>query len=164
MSLMKPNPLTLTLYPNGYGMGYVISENPKEIINYGVARIRPMTTGKYLKRLKRFIEIYRPSLIIIRDPDGQGRMSKRIRAVLKKFEQQVEELDLPVYKYSRKQITEVFEQFEGSSKYMVSKTIASWYPELNHLLPDIRKHGDSEHYQMGVFDAFALMLCHSYLK
>lgn len=163
---MKPNPhpVTVTLYPNGYGMGYVISENPKEIINYGVARIRPMTSSGYVKRLRRFIEMYHPSLIIIRDPEGTGRMSKRITKTLKKFEEQAERLDLPVYRYSREQIKEVFAQFEGSTKYMISKTIANWYPELKHRMPNVRKNTEPEHYQMGIFDAFALMLTHHYLK
>ena len=34
---MAVNPLTVTLYPNAFGMGYVISESPKDIINYGIA-------------------------------------------------------------------------------------------------------------------------------
>ncbi len=164
MGTMKPNPLTVTLYPNGYGMGYVIAENPKEIINYGVARIRPMISSGYIKRLQSFIETYRPSLIIIRDPDGTGRMSKRIQSILKNFEKQAQELELPIYKYSREQVKEVFEQFEGSSKYMISKTIAGWYPELKPRMPDLRRNQDSEHYQMGVFDAFALMVTHHYLQ
>lgn len=161
---MSANPLTVTIYPNAFGMGYVISESPKEIINYGIARVRPLSQDKYVKRLLRFIKHYKPSLIILRGyHDTDGRISKRVIKVIDAFEQEAEKIELPIHKYSREDIKEVFKQFGHQSKYGISKTICSWYPELQERMPDIRKNTKAEHYQMGVFDAFALMLTHHYL-
>jgi len=162
---MTANYLTLTLYPNAFGMGYVISENPKELINYGIAKIKPLLKDKYVKRLMSFIKEYKPSLIILRGYSKEdNRISQRVVNVINSFVKEAEKLDLEVYKYSRDDIKEVFQQFGHNSKYGISKTISSWYPELKPRMPDIRKNTKPEHYQMGVFDAFALMLTHHYIK
>lgn len=162
---MKTNQLAITIYPNAFGMGYVISETPKELINYGIAKIRPLTKDKYIKRLLKYIEYYKPKLILLRGyTDTDKRISKRVIKVINEFEKQAEGLDLPIYKYSRDDIKQVFDQFEGSTKYSISKTITSWYPELKRFMPDIRVYPNTEHYRMGVFDAFALMLTHHYLE
>lgn len=162
---MKPSTLTIALYPNISGMGYVICETPKELINYGIARVQPLTSNMYVRRLHKFINFYKPTLILLRDYENTNiKMSKRIRKVIDSFEKEAQKLDVPIFKYSRQDIKEVFKQFEGDSKYAISKTLSNWYPELKRLMPDIRKYPDPEHYQMGVFDAFSLMLTHHYLE
>ena len=157
--------LTVTLYPNAYGMGYLISESAKEIINYGVARIKVLTKDKYIKRLFHFVNSYKPQLIILRGySKDDNRISKRTKKIIDAFEREAEKLNLQIHKYSREEIKMVFKQFGGNSKYQISKTLCSWYPELQPRMPDIRKNSHAEHYQMGVFDAFALMLTHQYLE
>jgi len=162
---MTANPLTITLYPNAFGMGYVISESPKELINYGMARISPLRNDVYVKRLLKYIQHYQPNLIILRGyKNCDNRISKRVIKVINTFEKEAKKLNLPIYKYSRDDIKDVFKQFGHHSKYGISQTICSWYPELKPRMPDIRKNTKAEHYQMGVFDAFALMLTHHYLE
>ena len=162
---MTTSPLTITLYPNAFGMGYVISESPKELINYGIARITPLRKDIYVKRLLKYIKHYRPKLIVLRGYTScDNRISKRVTKVIDTFIKEAEKLNLPIHKYSRYDIKEVFKQFGNASKYGISKTICSWYPELKHRMPDIRKNSQAEHYQMGVFDAFALMLTHHYME
>lgn len=157
--------LIVALYPSGSGIGYVICENPKELISYGVARIRPLTTSAHLKRLQQFIQEYDPSLILIRGyQERDKRISKRVVKIINAFEEQAKMRKLPVYKYSRDDIKQTFFQFGDNTKYGVSKTISSWYPELQSRMPNPRENQNPEHYQMGVFDAFALMLTHHYLK
>ena len=159
------SPVTLTLYPNAFGMGYVISESPKELINYGIAKIRPLSQDRYVKRLLRFVKDYKPDIILLRGyADTDNRISKRVIKVINTFEKEANKLDISVYKYSRDDIKDVFSQFDGNCKYQISKTIASWYPELKRLMPDIRVHPRPEHYRMGIFDAFSLMLAHHYLE
>jgi hypothetical protein len=160
-----PNqPLTLTLYPNHYGMGYLISETPKEIINYGIARIQPVSRKIYLKRLKSFIQRYQPDLIILKGFEGDYRISKRVQKVVREFMNQAEQLDIKVHQYTRDEIKEVFEQFgKNTTKYGINSSIAKWYPELIPKLPDIRRNDKNEDYFMGIFDAFSLMLTHHYL-
>lgn len=162
---MKASPMIITLYPNAFGMGYVISESPKELINYGVARIRPLSNNRYVKRLLYFIKHYNPTIIILRGyMESDKRISKRVIRIIQTIEREAEKQGLLVFKYAREDIKEVFKQFGGNSKYEISKTLTSWYPELQPRMPDIRKNTKAEHYQMGVFDAFALMLTHYYIE
>jgi len=156
--------LCLTLYPNAKGKGYVISESPKELVNYGVSKVRPIHKD-FIKRLQKFLTQYRPTLIILRDYNPQDyRISKRIKKVLNNFKDLAQQNDIPVHSYNREQIKEVFEMFGKTNKYGISKSIANFYPELQHRMPNLRKNCDSEHYQMAVFDAFSLMLTHYYIK
>ena len=75
-----------------------------------------------------------------------------------------EALNIKVHTYNRTQIKEVFHAFGETTKYGISKSIAGLYPELQHRMPDLRKNSDTEHYQMALFDAFALMLTHYYIN
>lgn len=161
---MKTNQLTLVLYPNYFGMGYLICEDPKELVDYGMAKVRPFTKDRYIKRLQHFMKQYRPSVVILRGFEhSDKRISKRVIAIIEEYEKQAEGLNLKVYKYSRTQIKEVFSEFGSKTKYGISKNIATWYPELKDRMPSVRKNTQSEHYQMGLFDVFALMLTHHYL-
>jgi len=162
---MQHPELTLVLYPNYFGMGYLICENPKELLQYGMARITPFFKEKYIKRLHKFLKQYRPALIILRGYEGNDhRISKRTIKVINKFKNEAEAQDIPVYQYTRTQIKEVFTEFGGKSKFAIAKTISTWYPELQLRMPQFKKNSDLEDYNMGLFDAFALMLTHHYLE
>jgi len=159
------NELVLTLYPNGVGMGYIISDNPKEIINYGVARILPLSKERYIKRLRKFLEIYEPSIVVIRGYlQSDKRISRRTKKMIEAFKLEAENRGLNVYTYTRDDIKNVFDQFGKNTKYHINKTICKWYPELKHRMPNLRRNTQSEHYQTGLFDAFSLMLTHHYIK
>ncbi len=158
------NQLCLVLYPNMKGLGYVLCESPNDLINYGILNIQPFQS-KYTKRLKNFVRRYKPNIIILRGyQKRKNRISSRVKTTIRNFERIAIENDISVYRYSREQIKNVFEGFGSTNKYNISKTIAGWYPELQGRLPDIRKHGYSEHYQMGIFDTFSLMLTHYYIQ
>lgn len=162
---MKDNSLIVILYPNGTGLGYLVCENPKEIIRYGMARIRPLTINAHVKRLHDFIDLYQPALIVLRNNSEEGvRMSNRVRKTIEAFEKQAKDKGLSVYKYSRADVKNVFSEFGKTTKYGISKTISTWYPELASRMPNMRRNQDAEHYQMGIFDVFALMLTHHYIE
>ncbi len=162
---MSSQTLTLTLYPNQYGMGYLISDTPKEIINYGIARIKPLHRDRYLKRMKSFVEHYKPDIVIIKGYHEDYRITKRIVNVINTFIKQAERLNLEVHHYTRGEVKEVFRQFgENTTKYGINSSIAEWYPELKPKLPKLRKNQHCENYFMGIFDAFSLMLTHHYLN
>ena len=162
---MQNSELVLALYPNSTGIGYVICENPKELIRYGVARIKTFSNNEHLKRLTQFVKEYNPSIIILRDyRDTDKRIGKRTIKVIDTLGKQARSKGIPVFKYAREDIKQSFIQFGSNTKYGISKTISAWYPELEMRMPVYRKNNTSEHYQMGVFDAFALMLTHFYIE
>ena len=149
---MEKPELTLVLYPNYFGMGYLICENPKELLNYGIARITPFTKDRYIKRLLKLLKQYRPALVILRGyRDTDRRISKRVKSVIESFRKEADDRNIPVYQYSRDQIKDVFSQFGGKSKFSISRTIGKWYPELAHRLPKFKKKFRSGGLQHGTF-------------
>lgn len=158
--------LTLTLYPNQFGIGYVIADSPKGIVNYGIARIKKHTNDVYIRRLKNFLEYYRPCVVVLKGYDKRtSQMSKRIQSVVKSLKQVAEKNDVEVFTYSRSTIKETFTKFGITpTKFAINSTIAGWYPELKSKLPDLRKNTQTEAYHTGIFDAFSLMLTHYYMQ
>jgi hypothetical protein len=96
--------------------------------------------------------------------NGPQRISKRQEKIIDSITDLARANQININTYSRSQIKEVFGAFERTTKYDIAMLILSWYPELKKKEPHKRLPWMAEHYQMGVFDAFALMLTHYYLR
>ena len=70
---------------------------------------------------------------------------------------------IPVYQYSREQVKDVFEIFGAKTKFERAHKIIETIPALASRAPKIRKPYMDEDYNMGVFDAVALVFVHQYL-
>jgi hypothetical protein len=152
--------VVLSLYPNVRGLGYACAEMPKKLIESGVVTVSPVNNGTVMERVRRFIEYYKPTIIFVRDPLPTH---KRIAKLAAKIEAHAEKEGMPVYRYSRQQITEVFGTFNAATKYEISQKIITWFPELAIRAPKMRKSYMNEDYNMGIFDAIALIVTHEYL-
>lgn len=162
---MNKRNVTLTLYANAFGLSYLISKSPKQIIEFGMKHISKKESNCFLKRLDVLLDYFQPMLIILRDFDHpKHKISKKYQGIWQAIEKRAEELGLEIYKYSREQVKEVFASFQAKTKFEISEVISSWYPQLKGRSPRKRKPWLSEDNQMGIFDAFSLMLTHSYLQ
>ncbi|MBS3915824.1 MAG: hypothetical protein KG003_15115 [Bacteroidetes bacterium] len=156
--------ITLVLYPNTFGVGYVICENAQSIIDYGLKKVRPLTVQKYVDKIRWLYEFSKPDVVILRDyRNDDYKVSKRTQKVLNELQSLAGALNLNVYSYSRLQIKDVFSEFKASTKYEIAKQLTTWYPQLRSKMPSYRKSYMAESYHMGVFDAFALAIVHFYL-
>lgn len=159
------HPVTLTLYPNNVGLAYVISEGLVDILEDGIQKISPISTRAFLKHTKRFFEYAKPDIVVLRNEQGdKTKMSKRTKNVVEEIKKMAHEENLKVFQYNRTQIKELFIQFGASNKYGVARKLITFYDHLKPKMPHYRSFTKSEHYQMGLFDAFALMMTHFYLK
>ena len=61
------NKTVLTLYPNRFGVAYALFNSPTELIEYGIGNIQPVTNKKGVKKIKNYIEYYKPDIIITRN-------------------------------------------------------------------------------------------------
>lgn len=157
--------LTLVLYPNTHGIGYVLCEGPKEIIDFGLKSISRRDSQKYVAKAKEMMDFGKPDIVLLIDREqAKSRVSERIASILSNIECEAHRKELSVCKYSRDQIEHVFNEFKASNKYEMAKVIANWYDQLKSRVPYERREWMAEHYQMGVFDAFSLMLTHYYFK
>jgi hypothetical protein len=157
------NRVTLVLYPNVTGLGYVIASNPKEIFDYGVRKFRPFSRYKFIKKVRWFIDNAKPKLVILLNYD-KSHVSPRVVDTIKEIEALARTKNLEIMKYSKMQIRDTFSVLGASTKFEISVQIMNWYSELETIIPPKRMPWKPEHYQMEVFDAFALLTTHFYLK
>lgn len=165
MKAVEMIPVTLTLYPNNVGIGYVVCQGPKEIWDYGITKITPLTEGRVLKRTRELLEHAKPQLVLLRNPDApQHAWSNRKVKLIERIRKEAELQGCETFWYTRDQIKDVFEQFGTKCKYGISNWLSKHYPFLKARKPAYRTKAMNEDYHMGVFDAFALMVTHEYLE
>lgn len=159
------NTVTLVLYPNTFGIGYLVCSGPKDIIDYGLKTIKSKELKAYLKKMDWLFEFCKPDIVLVQDyPKTNNIVSKRTHQFLDELKTKANALGLSIHSYTRNQIKQVFSAFSAESKYEIAMHILGWYPMLKPRKPSPRTAWMSEHYQMGVFDAFSVMLTHYYLS
>lgn len=157
--------IILSIYPNANGYGYVYLENTRKLLDHGTIRVNPINNVVILRKLKRLLGYFRPSVVIAVDPEGKAsRIGKRVRDLIKKIEAYCEKSQIPVFKISRDQIKDVFGEFGASTKYEISQLLISEFKELEQKLPNKRKIWTSEDRNMAIFDALSLGLTWVYLN
>ena len=155
--------VVLVLFPNVTGLGYVIASNPKEIYDYGVRKFRPFSRHKFIKKVRWFLDNAKPQVVILLNYES-SHVSQRVTDTIKEIEQMARIKNLTIAKYSKMQIRDIFSFYGANTKFEISVQIMNWYKELESIIPPKRRPWKPEHYQMGVFDAFALMITHYYLS
>jgi Holliday junction resolvasome RuvABC endonuclease subunit len=156
------NPVILALYPNSIGVGYACIQIPERLIDYGVATVKPLSNGKLLKRTERFMEYYKPKIILLREV-GASKRSGRIDKLIDAITTLSGEMNLPVFRYTKQQIKDVFEIFGASTKFEMVEKIVKMLPDLEGSVPKERQWYEKEHYNMTMFNAVSLAITHTYL-
>lgn len=162
---MKSN-TTLAVYANSIGFGYAVVRSPREPIDCGVVKIVPVDNTKCLNRIAKLIDKFSPYQIVVNKPnDRNSGNTKRVRSLLKQVERMAINRRVHVHQYSRETIRFVFSEFdkEVCSKYQIAHLIGTYFPQFEHRLPKPRKPWMAEDYNMGLFDALSLVVCHFYM-
>jgi Holliday junction resolvasome RuvABC endonuclease subunit len=158
------NPIVLALYPNARGLGYACVELPQRLLDYGVVTVNPISNGKVLRRVEKFMDYLKPKIILIREGSSLTTFkAARIKKLIDAITTLAGEKNLTVHHYSRDQVKEVFEQFGATSKYQISQKIVSWFPTLKPFAPKVQKAWENEDYYMGIFDALSLIATHQFV-
>lgn len=154
----------LCLYPNRYGFAYTLFESPEKILDVGLKYIQPASNKENLKKIREYIEYYKPSVIINRNiADAPKRSSKRIAKLLDQITEEVLSQELKIKSYTRTDIKETFLQFGANTKYEIKQKILYWFPKLNYYDYPPRLEWEGEQPQSHIFDAVSLAACYFYL-
>jgi len=155
----------LALYPNRFGVAYALFGSPTELIEYGIGNVQPVNNKKAMKKIRRYIDYYKPDILITRNlNDFKGRKSKRIAKLIDLICREARTQALEVHSYTRTQIKSVFESFSATTKYQISQKIIEWFSELKAYEFPVRKRWMAENYNAGVFDAISLAVAFWYLE
>lgn len=160
---MEKTNKVLALYPNTRCIGHVTLDWPENLIDYGTFSASPLCNERLLRGVKKTIEYFKPELVLIRDCETKTLRGKRAQHLMEMVECYAKEIGVPIYKYTRQQVRDVFDQFQAKTKYDIMKKLVAWYPELKWREPKIREVWDDESANMAVFDAIALAITHKYL-
>lgn len=113
----------LALYPNARGLGYACLELPNNLIEYGIVTVRPMSNERTLKRMEKFIDFFKPEVIIVRDADVSSSSATRMSGLLVGIRKLALKRNLPEHSYARQQVKDVFEVFGAKTKYGIAQKI-----------------------------------------
>ena len=159
--MTKANTTILALYPNTMGICYAVFDSPKNLVDYGIGHVRPVNNVKSLQRVEKYLEFYKPDIILLRGMSiARAKHSKRSQKLIELISQKAKEQNLKVHCYNRSQIKDFFSTYKATSKYQISQKIIGWFPFLEVLELPFRKRWMSEDHKTGVFDAIAIALVH----
>jgi len=165
MTMSKEQKSVLALYPNRYGLGYALFGSPDDLIDCGIGYIRPTSNRKTMKRVRQYLDFYKPSVVVTRGNEPViKRLSLRLERLVKLIEKEAQSQKLKVHSYHRGHIQNVFTQFGANTKYHVSQKLISWYPQLKKYGFPKRKRWMNESHNTGVFDAVSLAMVFYYLE
>lgn len=165
MVMKKLNKTILALFPNRWGIGYAVFNTPKELVDYGIGYVQPVNNKRSIARVKKYLDYLQPDIILVRNISYSSvKKCKRAKKLITKISEIVKSEGLELHEYSREQIKEVFQEFDASSKFEISKKIIEWYPTLKEREVPKRKKWMTENNNMGVFDAISLGITHFYIN
>lgn len=151
--------IALAIYPNAQGFGFVYMNGPRMLLDYGIVRINPICNFRILDKIKKSLDYFKPSVVVLLNPDAtSSRTGFRIRKLISKITDFANIENLQVAHISRDQIRDVFENFGVITKFEISQWLLTEFKELETRRPKERKLWTSEDRNMGVFDALSLTL------
>jgi hypothetical protein len=136
----------LAIAPSTRGFGFSVLEGER-LIDWGVKSVKGDKNKQSLLKIKEMISRYHPGVLVFEDYSAKGsRRSPRIRKVRVKL-------------FSRQQVRKAFFADGQGTKDVLADMLAKQFPEeLGFRLPPKRRPWMSEAYQMGIFEAVALVL------
>ena len=153
----------LSLYPNARGIGYICLELPGSVYDFGMIGTKPISNARLLERVKKFIKIMRPAVVVVRDNARSGK-GKRIAELVGQIVEFAKGREIETFSYTREQMKDVFEIFGAKTKQDIAEWIGGFFPDLANKVPKRKKFYEDEDPNMGIFDALALALTHDYLS
>ena len=155
--------LALDLHPRSFG--YVVVENPKRLLDWGVCSYRGKHgAGTVLvrKRLRQLLNLWRPAALVLLKPLKKSRRPNRkkdklIELIVTEAKSRRIIVRAPVKSsadYKSKILT----------KYENARRVAEHFPVLTRELPPKRQIWQSEHYRMSIFTAAALAMAQLHAK
>lgn len=151
--------IVLALHPTTWGFGWAAFRGPLSPVDWNAARVLGDRNAQSLKRIRRLIDRFRPSEIIIEQFEGEPtRRHPRVRRLYRSIVKLAQENGIEPRIFTREAIETVFATFNAKTRYDIAKVIASKIDSFGHLLPPERKPWLPEHPRMGLFSAAALAI------
>ncbi len=149
----------LALEPNARGLSFVFFEQEGKLADWGIHEIRNLKNIRCRRRALTLLRRLQPDFVVMENTHAMGaRRQRRIIELLGQMKADANQMGLQVSLISKRTIQEQFCVFGTGSKDDIATAIATMVPELAEKLPSRRRIWESEHYNMGMFEAAALAI------
>jgi hypothetical protein len=152
----------LAIAPVTRGFGFAVLEGRDTLVNWGVKTVQGKgnKNAKSLAKVEELIARYRPGVLVMEDASAKGSLRHpRIQRLVPQIVNVAATQKIDVTLFSREQMLKLLAPGGHGTKHDLAKFVAGQFPEqLGSKLPPKRKAWMREHYQMGIFDAVALVL------
>jgi hypothetical protein len=147
--------LVIDLHPRHFG--FVVVESPRTVLDWGVRRLRGKSNPAdelVQKGLRRLLELWRPSSLVIGGPRkinpastlAKGRLVKRVLA------------EADNHRLRARLLRTTAGTNERQTKYERALATIQHFPTLSHLLGPKRNVWESERYSASILEALAFCL------
>lgn len=163
MSKPKKRKTILSIFPNTVGICYAVFFG-NELVDYAIGYIRPVNNKKAIDRVTKYLDYYKPDVVIIRElskPTAvlNRRNNKLIKSIIELINNK-QKIELQTY--SRNKIQEIFSLFDVYSRFQIMKKLIYWFPQLEVFEYPYRKDFMGEHSNTGLFTAVSQAVTYFY--
>ena len=149
----------LSIDPSPSGFGYVVMEEPQDVIDYGTKTVKGDKNFQSLKRVQELIKYTCPHVIVVEDINKKSTQRReRTRRLIRDITKLASAHNIFVRSVSRLEVKAMFSQSDAFNKDQIASAIAAQFPELEPHLPSPRKPWMPEDTRMSIFDAASLAL------
>jgi len=149
----------LAIDPTSRGFGYVLFEEPTELLDWAVVETKASNDIQCLKRISELIQHYAPDVVALENHAGRGsRRRLRARKLIDDVRALAANNRTRTRSVSRAQVRSFFLQSNALTKHEIAMEIAKRLPELAPRLPRFRKPWMTEDARMSIFDAASFAL------
>lgn len=163
-SIMSHTPARIfALDPMTRGFGYVLFEEPFNLVSWGVARVKGDKHKGAIAQFEQLLTDFEPQVVVLEDAEASGsRRSPRVRELIGTLVTLTRERGIAVHIIARTVVVKCFSTPDKrATKHLIATLLARQFPELAPKLPLPRKPWESEKERMVIFDALALAVTYT---
>jgi Holliday junction resolvasome RuvABC endonuclease subunit len=159
MNKTQSNPYRiLAIAPSTRGFGFAVLEGQDTLVDWGVKPAQGNKNAQSLAKAEELMAHYQPGVLVLPNTKD-SRRSARIKALIQNIISMAATRNVRVELFSQEQLRRAFFAEGQGTKHAIAERVAQRFPdELASRLPPKRKPWVSEHYQMAIFEAVALVM------
>jgi Holliday junction resolvasome RuvABC endonuclease subunit len=160
MNAIRRYAFVVAVYPNTRGFAFVLFEGHLSPIDWGVKEMRGRRKhSRCVASIDKILNHYQPDIMVLQDTSRTGtHRARRVTNLNTAVATLASSRGIPVYAYSRDEVSSVFGELGLPNKHSMAEAIAKHIPAFERYVPPPRKAWMSEDARMGLFDAAALAL------
>lgn len=157
----RPQHLTLAIYPDRKGFGWVAFTGPFAVFDWGLTTARRNKNAICLAKIEALIERLSPETLVLEAYEGPNTIrADRLARLCRAIGALAADRGLEVAIYARADIAACFLDVGARTRDEIALAVVRHVDVFRHRLPKRRKPWQAEDARMALFSAAALVLTH----